>query len=97
MEQLSTSPSGDSVMSTSPTTTTTNLLCAVCDNETSGAHSCPGCKRFVHVPCDVLHGEEGFSSSVWCQSCLLKEKNISSQHLIKGIKRNQEKLHDRML
>ena len=97
MEQLSTSPSGDSVMSTSPTTTTTNLLCAVCDNETSGAHSCPGCKRFVHVPCEVLHGEEEFSSSVWCQSCLLKEKNISTQHLIKGIKRNQEKLHDRML
>ena len=74
MVQLSTGPSVDSVMSTSPTTTSTNLLCAVCDNETSGAHSCPGCKRFVHVPCGVLHGEEGFGSSMWCQSCLLKEK-----------------------
>ena len=72
---------GDSVMSRSPTTTSINLLCAVCDSETSGAHSCPGCKRFVHVPCGVLHGEEGFGSSVWCQSCLLKEKNISTQHL----------------
>ena len=71
LEQLSTSPSVNSVMFTSPTTTSTNLLCAVCDNATSCEHSCPGYKRFVHVPCGVLQGEEGFGSSVWCQSCLL--------------------------
>ena len=36
-------------------------------------------------------------SSVWCQDCFEKEKITSTQHLRKGRKINQEKLHYRML
>ena len=74
-----------------------NYACAECNNGTSGVHSCPRCKRFVHIPCGIQEGEEGYGSSVWCRSCFLIERNIKTQNLRKGIKRNQEKMHERML
>ncbi|KAI6653038.1 hypothetical protein LOD99_3874 [Oopsacas minuta] len=94
MRRLSNS---SSIVSNINPTNSTNLLCAVCENETSGVHSCPECCRFVHVPCGIQQGEEGFGSSVWCQGCFLKERSTNTHHLRKGIKRNQETLHDRML
>ena len=51
---------------TEPIHSITNMKCAVCENETSGGHTCPGCHRYVHIPCGRCSGEEGFGSNVWC-------------------------------
>ena len=47
------------------------LLCCVCKEECTSAHSCYSCKKPVHVPCAVPgnEDEEGFGSKVLCKSC----------------------------
>ena len=42
--------------------------CVECGLETSKVHSCPDCLRFIHVPCGIQLGEEGYGSSILCKS-----------------------------
>ena len=49
------------------------LNCVVCYSATTGAHSCPGCKLFIHSICGKSNGE---SNDVWCPKC-----NQTSQHI----------------
>ena len=74
-----------------------SLNCVVCSYEASGVHSCPGCSGFVHVHCGMTEGEEGYGSPVWCNKCYLSTQATKADGIRAGIKRNQEKLHDRML
>ena len=74
-----------------------SLNCVVCSYETSGVHSCPGCSGSVHVHCGMTEGEEGYGSPVWCNKCYLSTQATKADGIRAGIKRNQEKLHDRML
>ena len=73
------------------------MKCAVCENETSGGHTCPGCHRYVHIPCGRCSGEEGLGSNVWCVTCDLSKQHKIAETQNKGIKRKQEQLHHRML
>ena len=72
-------------------------VCVSCERETSGAHRCPGCHSFIHVICGRTEGEEGYGSEVWCPACDLLAKNANSTSLRIGIKRSQNKCHERML
>lgn len=42
-------------------------LCAVCKNETSGAHKCLDCHEYVHVICGESYENEGFGANVTCK------------------------------
>ena len=79
------------------TSSHSTLECVVCAYETSGVHSCPGCRGFVHVHCGRTEGEEGYGSPVWCTKCDLLTQAKKANEVRAGIKRKQEKLHDRML
>ena len=80
-------------------TSTASINCTVCGEETSQAHSSPGCFRNIHIICGRLdaEGEEGFGCSVWRPACEMRKKNERCNELILGIKRSQEKLHTRIL
>ena len=71
--------------------------CAECNNETSGAHRCPGCKCYMHVICGRSNGEEGFGAGIWCSKCDLHRLQQESEVERIGIKRRQSKFHSRML
>ena len=75
----------------------TSTKCAVCDKETTKAHSCPGCYRYIHAVCGRTGGEEGYGSSVWCHYCDLQKRQSESETQRRGINRKQESLHQRML
>ena len=77
--------------------THSTLNCVVCNYETSCVHSCPGCSGFVHVYCGRTEGEEGYGSPVWCAKCDLANTAKHANNVRVGIKRSQEKLHDRMI
>ena len=72
------------------------LICIACGNETSGAHRCPKCKGYIHVFCGRSE-EEGYGSKIWCKACDLNTKNKECNEMRAGIKRSQEKCHERML
>ena len=80
-----------------PIASDTNKNCVACGELTSGAHSCPRCHYYIHTYCGRLEGEEGFGSSVVCPGCDIAAKKIPFESMRAGIKRNQEKLHERML
>ena len=86
-----------SLDTTSPPESEDTRECAECNNETSGAHRCPGCKRYMHVFCGRSNGEEGFGAGVWCSKCDLHRLQGESEVERIGIKRRQGKLHSRML
>ena len=67
-----------------------SLDCVVCGNSTSVAHTCPGCYRYIHVPCGHSNGEEEYGNSVWCPACEIRLKNKECDNVRIGIKRNQE-------
>ena len=48
----------------------------VCQLDTSGAHSCLDCFRYVHIICGRNIGEEGFGSFILCNICDLKRNKI---------------------
>ena len=75
----------------------TNKNCFACGELTSGAHSCSRCHCYINSYCRRLEGEEGFGSSVVCPGCDISAKKIPFDSMRAGIKRNQEKLHERML
>ena len=81
----------------SHTKTHSTLNCVVCNYATSGVHSCPGCSGFVHVYCGRTEGEESYGSPFWCAKCDLANTAKQANNVRVGIKRNQEKLHDRMI
>ena len=74
----------------------TSLYCAACGKLTTGAHSCPRCHHYIHSTCGRLEGE-GYGSSVVCPDCDLAERRIPFDSMRAGIKRNQERFHERML
>ena len=74
-----------------------SLDCVVFGNSTSGAHTCTGCYRYIHVPCGRSNGEEGYGTSVWCSACEIRMKNKECDNVGIGITRNQENLHRRMI
>ncbi|XP_043478772.1 SCAN domain-containing protein 3-like [Leptopilina heterotoma] len=55
-------------------TSSEHLLCCVCELETSGAHKCNKCQRYVHIICGVsgTESEEGFGSQLLCTLCFNK-------------------------
>ena len=55
-----------------PTSSISNMMCPVCELETSGAHTYIDCFRYVHIICGRSIGEEGYSSSIVCNKCDLK-------------------------
>ena len=75
----------------------TTMNCVACGELTSGAHSCPRCHHYIHSICGRLEGEEGYGSSVVCPACDLAERRIPFDSMRAGIKRNQERLQERML
>ena len=68
----------------------------MCDKLTSGVHSCPGCKRFIHSICG-RGDREGYGASVWCPKCEFDTLSREVEVIRAGVKRNQQKLHERML
>ena len=82
---------------TSPLQPEDSPECAECKNETLGAHRCPGCKRYIHIFCGRSNGEEGFGAGIWCTKCDLHRLQRESEVERVGIKRNQRKLHSRLL
>ena len=85
----------DPGMSSAVSTTSKN--CVACGKLTSGAHSCPRCHHYIHSICGRAEGAEGYGNSVVCPACDLAERRIPFDSMRAGIKRNQEKLHERML
>ena len=75
----------------------TSINCAVCERETTKAHTCPGCCRYIHSICGRTEGDEGYGSSVWCLRCDLQQRQTNSETQRKGIKRKQIDLHQRMV
>ena len=73
------------------------MKCVVCGKLTSGGHSCPGCNGNIHVICGRTNGEEGYGTTVWCPRCDISLKSSEADSLRAGIKRSQNKLHNRML
>ena len=71
---------------------TASNKCIVCNGETSKAHSCPGCFKFIHTICGRADTDEdeGFGSMVWCPNCDIKEQNKNREKDRLGIKRHQE-------
>ena len=67
--------------------------CAECNNDTSGAHRCPGCIRCIHVFCGRSNGKEGFGAGIWCTMCDLHRLQGESEVERVGIKRLQSKLY----
>ena len=68
----------------------------MCDKLTSGVNSCPGCKRFIHSICG-RGDREGYGASVWCPKCEFDTLSREAEVIRAGVKRNQQKLHERML
>ena len=73
-----------------------SLSCISCGNETSGAHRCPKCNGCIHVFCGRSE-EEGYGAKVWCKACDVNSRNQECNIMRAGIKRSQEKSHERML
>ncbi|CAH1974793.1 unnamed protein product [Acanthoscelides obtectus] len=50
-------------------------VCCVCQEESSGAHTCCICGQIIHAICadNTLETEEGFGSKVTCPRCAQKE------------------------
>ena len=71
--------------------------CVVCGEETSGGHSCPRCFGNIHIICGRPEGEEGYGGSVVCPPCDLSSRRDACEEMRAGIKRNQERQHERML
>ena len=74
-----------------------STACVVCGEFTSEAHACPICKRYIHVICGRTGEEEGYGSPVWCPQCDIKSNSKEADITRAGIKRNQERLHERMV
>ena len=74
---------------------TASNKCIVCNGETSKAHSCPGCFKFIHTICGRADTDEdeGFGSMVWCPNCDIKEQNKNREK----DRLRQESLHKRMV
>ena len=42
----------------------------ICESECTGAHSCPGCHRYIHTTCgQTVDDMEGYGCPVWYISC----------------------------
>ncbi|CAG5059789.1 unnamed protein product [Parnassius apollo] len=54
------------------------MICIVCGQESTGAHSCDICGNAVHAICGITTSEEGYRSGVLCLLCQ-KEENIKKQ------------------
>ncbi len=45
--------------------------CCVCHGESSGAHKCKNCKKFVHTICGKgYEEEEGYVGTMICNNCI---------------------------
>ncbi|KAL0808279.1 hypothetical protein ABMA28_012774 [Loxostege sticticalis] len=77
----------------STTTEASNIICHICNEETSGAHTCYLCKKNVHVICGTSDKEEGYGSQILCNLCG-KEKKIIEQRIKShdNLKRAAEKM-----
>lgn len=69
--------------------------CVICEKETSEAHKCSDCNKYVHVICgESSENDEGFGANVICKICLRK-KNIDTQRECAKI--GQEKQAKKMI
>ena len=60
-------------------------------------NSCPGCRGKIHEFCGKTNGDEGYGYPVWCLRCEISLNLCEADNIRAGIKRNQNKLPNRML
>ena len=73
------------------------MVCPVCELETSGAHTCIDCFRYVHIICGRSIGEEGYGNSIVCNKCDLKRNQNDAEAMRHKLKRKQTQQHQHML
>ena len=78
-------------------TASRSTVCPVCQLDTSGAHSCLDCFRYVHIIYGRNIGEEGFGSFILCNICDLKRNQNNAELTRLELRRKQKQQHQRML
>ena len=77
-------------------TASRSTVSPVCQLDTSGAHSCLDCFRYVHIICGRDIGE-GFGSFILCNICDLKRNQNNAELTRLELRRKEKQQHQRML